>query len=55
MKKLEDFTLAKLTEALQEVCHEGHADKKVWIETKGTGFSDCVIIEVVGDEIKLKV
>jgi len=55
MTKIEDFTLAKLTSALQELCHEGHADKKVWIETNGTGFSDSVIIETVGEEIKIKV
>lgn len=55
MKKIEDFTLAELTTVLQELCHEGHADKKVWIETKDCSFSDSIIIEVVGDEIKLKV
>ena len=55
MTKIEDFTLAKLTSVLQELCHEGHADKKVWIETKDCSFSDSVIIEVVGDEIKIKV
>ena len=45
----------RLETVLQELCYEGHADKKVWIETKDCSFSDSVIIEVVSDEIKIKV
>lgn len=55
MIKVEDFTLAKLTSVLQELCYEGHADKKVWIATKDCSFRDSVTIEVVGDKIKIKV
>lgn len=55
-KKIEDFTLAELTAVLQELCHEGHADDKVWIEITGVGgFRDALIAEVVADEVKLKV
>lgn len=55
-KKIEAFTLAQLTDVLQEFCSEGHADKKVWFEITGVGgFRDALITEVVGDEVKLKV
>lgn len=55
-KKIEDFTLAELADVLQELCSEGNADKKVWIEITGVGgFRDALIAEVVADEVKLKV